>query len=222
MERHVAKRLGLPCAVISGPAHVQDYPARHSPLMGFEGANVLFDTLVHPLMMGLEEHLLGLFREDREFHAEAAPSHLGGHGAAPRDEARAPLPPPTDLGPVRDRSASAQVGQARLGLGEGGPRVSEGRERDATVPNGAPVLTRGQALPDAGLPSPASLRSAPSPAEGGGNAAPWAPEAERELKKIPFFVRGRARTNTETFARERRIPLITLETLYDAKAHFGR
>ena len=62
MERHVAKRLGIPCAVISAPIHVQDFPARHSPQMGFEGANVLFDTLVHPLMMGLEEHLLGMFR----------------------------------------------------------------------------------------------------------------------------------------------------------------
>jgi light-independent protochlorophyllide reductase subunit B len=30
--------------------------------MGPEGANVLFDTWVHPLMMGLEEHLLTMFR----------------------------------------------------------------------------------------------------------------------------------------------------------------
>jgi light-independent protochlorophyllide reductase subunit B len=58
MERHIAKRLGVPCAVISAPVHVQDFPARYSPQMGFEGANVLFDTWVHPLMMGLEEHLL--------------------------------------------------------------------------------------------------------------------------------------------------------------------
>ncbi|MET1085307.1 MAG: nitrogenase component 1, partial [Burkholderiales bacterium] len=56
MERHIAKRLGIPCAVISAPVHVQDFPARYSPQMGFEGANVLFDTWVHPLMMGLEEH----------------------------------------------------------------------------------------------------------------------------------------------------------------------
>ncbi len=65
MERHVAKRLGIPCAVISAPMHVQDVPARHAPQMGFEGANVLFDTFVHPLMMGLEEHLLAMFRDDR-------------------------------------------------------------------------------------------------------------------------------------------------------------
>ena len=50
----------------------------------------------------------------------------------------------------------------------------------------------------------------------------WATDAEKELKKIPFFVRGKARANTERFARERALPLITLETLYDAKAHYGR
>ncbi len=64
--------------MISAPIHVQDFPARYAPQMGFEGANVLFDTLVHPLMMGLEEHLLGMFREDPEFHDGVGPSHLGG------------------------------------------------------------------------------------------------------------------------------------------------
>ncbi|MEM8665343.1 MAG: ferredoxin:protochlorophyllide reductase (ATP-dependent) subunit B, partial [Pseudomonadota bacterium] len=50
----------------------------------------------------------------------------------------------------------------------------------------------------------------------------WDPSAQKELKKIPFFVRGRARQNTETFAAERGIHPITVETLYDAKAHFAR
>ena len=77
MERHIAKRLGIPCAVISAPVHVQDFPARYSPQMGWEGTNVIFDTWVHPLMMGLEEHLLTMFRGDFEFHDAAAPSHLG-------------------------------------------------------------------------------------------------------------------------------------------------
>mgnify|MGYP000476374856 CR=1 FL=1 len=51
--------------------------------------------------------------------------------------------------------------------------------------------------------------------------ATWAPEAEKELRKIPFFVRGKAKRNTERYAQERSVPLITVETLYDAKAHFG-
>ncbi|MBK1657884.1 ferredoxin:protochlorophyllide reductase (ATP-dependent) subunit B [Paracraurococcus ruber] len=149
MERHIAKRLGIPCAVISAPVHVQDYPARYSPQMGFEGANVLFDAWVHPLMMGLEEHLLGMFREDFEFHAEAAPSHLGG-GSQPVAAAEAAV---------------------------------------AEAPSG-PIA--------------------------------WTADGEAELKKIPFFVRGKARRNTERFAEERGIRSITVETLYDAKAHFSR
>ena len=155
MERHVAKRMGVPCAVISAPAHVQDFPARYSPQMGYEGANVIFDTWVHPLMMGLEEHLLGMFREDFEF-SDHAPSHLAAEG------------PPTN------------------------PPVE-------TVPG-------------------SDLRHATEPAA----AIGWAADAERELRKIPFFVRGKARRNTERFAEERDLSLITLETLYDAKAHYAR
>jgi light-independent protochlorophyllide reductase subunit B len=149
MERHIAKRLGIPCAVISAPVHVQDFPARTSPQMGFEGANVIFDTWVHPLMMGLEEHLLAMFRDDSEFHADAAPSHL---------------------------------------------------------PAAAPAAGSNQG------PAPALQTM----------AAAWDADAERELAKIPFFVRGKARRNTERYAREQGVPRITLETLYDAKAHFGR
>ena len=48
--------------------------------MGFEGANVLFDTWVHPLIMGLEEHLLHMFRDDFEFNDSVGPSHLGSEG----------------------------------------------------------------------------------------------------------------------------------------------
>ena len=50
----------------------------------------------------------------------------------------------------------------------------------------------------------------------------WARDAEKELRKIPFFVRGKASRNTERFAQDRGIAVITIETLYDAKAHFGR
>ena len=52
--------------------------------------------------------------------------------------------------------------------------------------------------------------------------ASWAADAQKELQKIPFFVRGKARRNTERFAAERGLATITVDTLYDAKAHFGR
>ena len=50
----------------------------------------------------------------------------------------------------------------------------------------------------------------------------WAADAEKELRKIPFFVRGKARRNTERFANENGVATITIETLYDAKAHYAR
>jgi light-independent protochlorophyllide reductase subunit B len=166
MERHIAKRLGIPCAVISAPVHVQDFPARYSPQMGFEGANVLFDTWVHPLMMGLEEHLIGMFKGDAEFHEDAAPSHLG--GAANKPAAT---------------EAAAQI---------------EVAAEPAAIP------TDNGESPSAAIP------------------AMWAPDAEKELRKIPFFVRGKARRNTERYAQDHSVPVITIETLYDAKAHFSR
>jgi light-independent protochlorophyllide reductase subunit B len=167
MERHIAKRLGIPCAVISAPVHVQDFPARYSPQMGWEGTHVIFDNWVHPLMMGLEEHLLTMFRGDFEFHDQAAPSHLGSTGNAAR--AAAPQDPEVEvLEQTEAEGVSAML---------------------ATTPK---------------------------------TTATWSSDAERELQKIPFFVRGKARRNTERFASERAVPLITLETLYEAKAHFSR
>jgi light-independent protochlorophyllide reductase subunit B len=52
--------------------------------------------------------------------------------------------------------------------------------------------------------------------------AAWLPEAEQALRKIPIFVRGKARRNTEAFARERGVASISLQTLYDARAHYAR
>ena len=167
MERHIAKRLGIPCAVISAPVHVQDFPARYSPQMGFEGANVLFDTWIHPLMMGLEEHLIMMFRDDFEFSADATSSHLG-HGSP---IAKEHVPAST---PAED-TVVAKVAQVNTEVFSGD--------------------------------KPANL---------------WDAAAEKELGKIPFFVRGKARRNTEKFAVEHGISQITIETLYDAKAHYGR
>ncbi|MEM9844740.1 MAG: ferredoxin:protochlorophyllide reductase (ATP-dependent) subunit B [Pseudomonadota bacterium] len=161
MERHIGKRLGIPCAVISAPVHVQDFPARYSPQMGIEGANVIFDTWVHPLVMGLEEHLLHMFREDFEFHDEAGPSHHGAHAK--------PASPPVAEDVAQPNSTPESV-----------------PERQSTV------------------------------------EVVWLSDAENELKKIPFFVRGKARRNTEKFAAERGLNEISIDTLYEAKAHYAR
>ena len=45
---------------------------------------------------------------------------------------------------------------------------------------------------------------------------------KKELKKIPFFVRGKARKNTEKYAENNGFSEISIETLYEAKAHYAR
>ena len=50
----------------------------------------------------------------------------------------------------------------------------------------------------------------------------WTAEAEQELKKVPFFVRGKVRRNTEAFALSQGRGAVDLATLYDAKAHYAR
>jgi hypothetical protein len=45
-------------------------------------------------------------------------------------------------------------------------------------------------------------------------------EAEKELQKIPFFVRGKARRNTERFARDKGVPVITVETSLRCQSPF--
>jgi light-independent protochlorophyllide reductase subunit B len=167
MERHSAKRLGIPCAVISSPLHVQDVPARYSPQMGWEGANVIFDSWVHPLMMGLEEHLIGMFRHDFEF-VDGHRSHLG------------------DGAPGAQASEAMEVGVAT-------------------------------ALAQAPMTQAPVAETAPWSGE-----TTWSRDGEAELAKIPFFVRGKVKRNTETFARDRQVAVISAETLYDAKAHFSR
>ena len=153
MERHIGKRLGIPCAVISAPVHVQDFPARYSPQMGPEGANVIFDTWVHPLVMGLEEHLLTMFREDFEFSDANGPSHHAAHQ---------PAAAPKDIEPEEALS------------------------------------------------------------KGSSSNVIWMTDAEKELRKIPFFVRGKAKRNTERYAADNGVLEISIDTLYEAKAHYAR
>jgi light-independent protochlorophyllide reductase subunit B len=124
-------------------------------------------------MMGLEEHLLGMFRGDFEFHEDAAPSHLG------RSQ------PGTVATPMPVEAAVTET-------------VTSASARAAEP------ITLQTPLPAAPL------------------ATTWTADAERELGKVPFFVRGKARRNTERYALDHGLSAITVETLYDAKAHFSR
>ncbi|NEP78479.1 MAG: ferredoxin:protochlorophyllide reductase (ATP-dependent) subunit B [Okeania sp. SIO3B3] len=130
MERHVGKRLNIPCGVIAAPIHIQNFPIGYKPFMGYEGTNQIADLVYNSFTLGMEDHLLEIF---------------GGH----------------DTKEVITKSISA--------------------DSDLN----------------------------------------WTKEAKAELNKVPGFVRGKVKRNTEKFARERGFEQISLEVMYAAKEAVG-
>ncbi|MCM1983858.1 ferredoxin:protochlorophyllide reductase (ATP-dependent) subunit B [Lyngbya confervoides] len=130
MERHVGKRLQIPCGVISSPVHIQDFPVGYKPFLGYEGTNQIADLVYNSFTLGMEDHLLEIF---------------GGHDTKE-------------------------------------------------------VITKG-----------ISANSDLS----------WSSDGLAELNKIPGFVRGKVKRNTEKFARDRGIQEINIEVLYAAKEAVG-
>ena len=130
MERHVGKRLNIPCGVIAAPIHIQNFPVGYRPFMGYEGANQIVDLVYNSFTLGMEDHLLEIF---------------GGHDT--KEAITATLSATADLG--------------------------------------------------------------------------WSSDGLAELQKIPGFVRGKVKRNTEKFARDQGIGQITAEVLYAAKEAVG-
>lgn len=126
MERHIGKRLNIPCGVISTPVHIQNFPLSYRPFLGYEGSNQIADLIYNSFTLGMEDHLLEIF---------------GGH------DTREIL--------------------------------------STTLSSGIETI--------------------------------WSKEALSELEKIPGFVRGKIKRNTEKFAKENDFDIITLEVLYSAK-----
>ncbi len=130
MERHVGKRLNIPCGVIAAPIHIQDFPIGYRPFLGYEGTNQLADLVYNSFTLGMEDHLLEIF---------------GGHDTKE-------------------------------------------------------VITKGISA---------------------GSDLNWTKEAQGELNKVPGFVRGKVKRNTEKFARDRQLTEISLEVMYAAKESVG-
>lgn len=63
MERHVGKRLRIPCGVISAPIHIQNFPLGYRPFLGFEGSNQISDLIYNTCTLGMEDHLISIFGE---------------------------------------------------------------------------------------------------------------------------------------------------------------
>nr|YP_009296562.1 photochlorophyllide reductase [Apophlaea sinclairii]AOM65702.1 photochlorophyllide reductase [Apophlaea sinclairii] len=124
MERHIGKKLNIPCGVISSPVHIQNFPLSYRPFLGYEGTNQIADLVYNSFTLGMEDHLLDLF---------------GGHDI-------------TNLAQTNSLST-----------------------------------------------------------------VKWSTEASLELAKIPSFVRKTVKKNTESFAIEQSLDVITVKTMYSAK-----
>lgn len=61
MERHIGKRLNIPCGVISAPVHIQNFPLSYRPFLGYEGSNQIADLIYNSFTLGMEDHLLEIF-----------------------------------------------------------------------------------------------------------------------------------------------------------------
>jgi light-independent protochlorophyllide reductase subunit B len=126
MERHIGKRLDVPCGVISAPVHIQNFPLGYRPFLCYEGTNQIADLVYNSFTLGMEDHLLEIF---------------GGH----------------DTKEVIMKSLSV--------------------DSDLN----------------------------------------WDSESQLELNKIPGFVRGKIKRNTEKYARQNGMTKITVEVMYAAK-----
>jgi light-independent protochlorophyllide reductase subunit B len=139
MERHVGKRLDIPCGVISAPVHIQNFPLGYRPFLGYEGTNQIADLVYNSFNLGMEDHLLQIF---------------GGHDSA-----------------VASADTKTQTPSNNLNL-------------------------------------PTSVKS---------ESNLWSPEGLAELNKVPGFVRGKVKRNTEKYALQKNLPIITVEVMYAAK-----
>jgi light-independent protochlorophyllide reductase subunit B len=135
-----------------------------------------------------------MFKDDFEFADGATPSHLHASPASGTDDS--PARGDTMGGQRSGRSLTPFSSRAALALEapEAASAVGFAEEEDEDATATVVAVT----------------------------STSWLAPAEAELKKIPFFVRGKARRNTEKYALEHGIAEITVDTLYDAKAYYGR
>jgi light-independent protochlorophyllide reductase subunit B len=78
MERHIGKRLDIPCGVISAPVHIQNFPLGYRPFLGYEGTNQIADLVYNSFTLGMEDHLLEIFggHDTKEFSIDSVSSTI--------------------------------------------------------------------------------------------------------------------------------------------------
>ena len=57
MERHIGKRLDIPCGVVSAPVHIQNYSLSFKPFLGYEGTNQIADLVYNSFNLGIDKNV---------------------------------------------------------------------------------------------------------------------------------------------------------------------
>lgn len=87
MERHTSAGFDIPCATISNPIHIEDFPLSYQPFLGYDGSNYVMDRVYATAKLGLEKHLIEMFGDaglgTKEAEVEASQRRLQGGVATP-------------------------------------------------------------------------------------------------------------------------------------------
>ncbi|NOK58389.1 MAG: ferredoxin:protochlorophyllide reductase (ATP-dependent) subunit B [Chloroflexi bacterium AL-W] len=76
MERHSCRKFDIPCMVIAPPTHIENHLLSYRPILGFDGADVLADTVYTTTKLGLEKHLIDMFGDaGLEYENGVSPSN---------------------------------------------------------------------------------------------------------------------------------------------------
>lgn len=74
MERHSCRKLDVPCMVIAPPTHIENHLLGYNPVLGFDGADYLADTVYTSTRLGLEKHLIDMFGDAGLEYEQPAPA----------------------------------------------------------------------------------------------------------------------------------------------------
>ncbi len=90
MERHSCRKLDIECMVIAPPTHIENHLLGYTPMLGFDGADYLADTVYTTTKLGLEKHLIDMFGDagleyEKNGHPQAEAAHTNGNGNGSHD-----------------------------------------------------------------------------------------------------------------------------------------
>lgn len=74
MERHSCRKLDISCMVIAPPTHIENHLLGYTPILGFDGADYLADTVYTSTKLGLEKHLIDMFGDAGLEYENTAPA----------------------------------------------------------------------------------------------------------------------------------------------------